>query len=133
MQITYIARSGAPQILVEGTVSSGHVARLIRAFVKDPEFRTGRGLLLDGTLHHIRYSHDEVFELARELAPLAARVGGRAAVVVPLEDSVHFGLARMFASYAGSMGFEVAVFFDREQAQEWVESSDAGAETTAET
>ena len=101
---------------ISGTVTNDEVLQHNRQLRADPRFDPTFRQLADMsgvTLNAV--TTDNVQETARDqyFAP-----GTRRALVV--SDDTTFGLCRMFATYAESLGQVITVFRDRKEAEAWL-------------
>jgi hypothetical protein len=103
-----------------GDVTLDECRQYQKQLLADPRMRSGIHLLADLTGVTGAPSAAELRTVAREFQPLIEKGLGRIAL---LSDSTFmYGVARMFCVFAESVGMTVAVFRDRAEAQEWLDS-----------
>lgn len=120
MGVTYSISGGVLTIALAGTYEPDEVITRFREALDDPACPTPVGLLIDTTLSESLATRppEDIARVSQYLAPFAARVRGRCAVVAPTD--VLYGLSRMAGTYAEMTGIDAQVFRDAESALEWL-------------
>jgi hypothetical protein len=121
MPITYELRDDTLWFVTVGEVDyRGGLRVLVEAFeaarAHDPKRRWN--VVFDIRSSSENRSADELQGIASVVAQNDAVLSGRCAVVAG--DSLHFGLARMFGTYAEGLGLDVTVVKDVPRAVAWL-------------
>lgn len=92
----------------------------------DPSLPAEISLLMDATQSTVlgQRSANELRDMARFLAGLSGRFGGRLGMVA--ESQLHYGLLRMAEAYSEAGGMAARVFLTIEEAVDWLENTSEG-------
>jgi len=101
--------------------SSEELAEAVRAALDDPAARLPLAVLWDNRGSEESVPQEELRRRVERIADRPDRIAPRVAMVV--SDPLHFGLARVGASYAENRGIRVEIFSDLESARAWLTRS----------
>jgi hypothetical protein len=122
LKISCVSGTGPPQLIFEGTFSAAQLEHAFDSAISGPGFVEGMGvgLVIDTTHSESDFSHDEIKELAYHIAKKQESFGCRLALVVSPAKLHHYGLARMFSTYAELRDLIVGVFTSSDEALRWL-------------
>jgi hypothetical protein len=123
LRICYVKDEGSTELTFAGTYSLEQVERAFAAVLDGTEDDCGKGLIVDATDSETEFTEQELRTLADFLARRRERLGHRMAVVVAVENKVHYATSRMLAAYAEPMDLVVGVFTDMDEAARWIAPS----------
>lgn len=126
MPVSYRLDAGVLHIEAAGQYEVQDLPRTFLAALADPACPNPVGLLLDVRESEMVATRrpDQVRDIAQFLQPYSERIGGRCAVVVSRDS--HFGMARMGAVYAESVGVLANVFRSEDEALAWLKPPTPG-------
>jgi hypothetical protein len=104
-----------------GAVTYDEVRLAINGLLADPRIRAGVGIFIDNRGVTSTPSIAEVAGIANHFSEVFARGVTRLALLSDNEE-VH-GVAKMFASFASTVGADAKGFRDEQKAREWLQGS----------
>jgi hypothetical protein len=125
--VSHTLDSGILRITATGAYQPQDIPREFLAGLADPACPTPVGILLDvtGSAELSHRTPQQIRFVAEFLKPYAERIGRRCAVAIGSE--VQYGLGRMGAVFAESVGVEVQIFPTADEAQAWLRRTLASA------
>lgn len=118
MSVRHEIRRSTLWFVVEGDYGLDEMRGAAERALSDPGFRDGFAVLIDVRETPSSPSRQLLEETVHFLASLRPRMGPRWAVVAG--DLLHYGLGRMFGTFADFRGVEVQVFDDPSRAEAWL-------------
>ena len=128
MPVTYSIRSNLLLIVASGDYDAAEPPRTLLAALDDAACPPRVALLIDvrESRSLANRSIEEIRRIAEFIGPHAERIGGRCAVVTG--NDLQFGLGRMGAVHAESVGVNASIFRDIAPALEWLGVPDTVSE-----
>ncbi|MGH2567122.1 MAG: hypothetical protein ACRDGA_02200 [Bacteroidota bacterium] len=107
------------QVTASSDINLAESIRVMYDVARDSRFKPSYGLLLDLRLSTFTPTLLESYQLARTLRELRHSYKGPMAIVV--SNTLHFGIARMIASFVEAEGLTLFAFQDFEEAKLWLD------------
>jgi hypothetical protein len=112
--------AGMLRVRAHGDVTLEECRDYQKQLLADPRMRSAPQLLADLTGVTGAPSADELRIIAREFEPLIK--AGLGPIALVSGSAFVYGLGRMFCVFAETVGLRIAVFHDRAEAREWLDS-----------
>ena len=102
-----------------GSVTSESIINLINRFLKDPLFTKGMPVIIDVTEANLEFGFEGNQQIRNHVSKLISSRGEYKCAVVT-SDELTYGTIRQYSALMSSIGIEVGIFQDPEQALEWI-------------
>ena len=125
MAVEHSFREGVLTIAAAGVYEPRDLIHAFLAAMNDPACPRPVAMIFDVSRSESLATRStvEIRKMAEFLAPYAARISGRVAVVAPTD--LHFGLSRIGAVRSESLGVDAQVFRATAEALKWLGVPDA--------
>jgi hypothetical protein len=126
MKITHHikAPNGPIKLTASGSVMAVDIIEGLKKVMEDPAFKPGMDILWDFRDVRSEISKaDQIREIVSYIRTNQDRRGGNYRVALVVTRDIDFGLARMYEAYSQELPFEIRIFKNLNDAENWLASA----------
>ena len=127
MPINYAIKKpiGPVIITASGIVKGKDIIEGLGRMLQDPDFKEGMDALGDfRTVHSANSETADIREIVSFVRANQKKRGSNYRVALVVSRDIDFGLARMFEAYSQELPFDIQIFKDIKDAEQWLIPSD---------
>jgi hypothetical protein len=113
--------SGLVRLIVSGSVITGDIIDALGRMLKDPDFKEGMDVLWD--FREVKSGNSEaedIREIVSFIRTNQEKRGRNYRVALVVSRDIDFGLARMYEAYSQELPFDIQIFKDIKDAEQWL-------------